>query len=153
MEKSRLLKIAPIVLAFMLLVPVGAMASTYQYGSSTNNDYSVFSGNSAGWVNGVDYISQNIGTVPDSSTFTWYNEFHNANGGNPVLIQLTASNLVAGGTDTWSLGNLGPYSYTSNFQCYTGNAKAVSGNNKEILVQHVYNGPAATNNNQLYSAP
>jgi hypothetical protein len=149
MKIGKAMKIAPVVLAFVLLVPIAAMAQTYSYGSYDNNDYSTYyyGGTSAGWTNS---ISQKLYNIPYGSTFSWYNKFHNADD-TAVPIQLTASNLV-GGTDIWSLGNLGPYSYTSNFQCTTGSASAVYGSDNEIYVQHVYNGPAASNDNQKYSS-
>lgn len=147
MKIGKVMKIAPLVLAFMLIIPVGAMAQTYQYGDQNNNDYSTLSGSSATWNHAISQdLTNTYGTIADGSTFKWYNEFHNANGNvvQPVLYATSA------GVDNFPLGNLGPYSYTSNFLYQTTNCKAQSGYNA-INVQHTYNGPFAQNTQQTYT--
>jgi hypothetical protein len=147
MEMKKILRIAPLVLAFTMLIPIGAMATTYSY---SGQDFSVLSGSSVNWENnGQAYIDQNLGTIPIGSTFSWYNECHNANGGDPVHPVLTAWTNGVG--QSYNLPNLGPYSYTSNFLYTTTSVTAGSGYRQLQVTHQYYSGASKTNYAQTYT--
>jgi hypothetical protein len=140
-------KMAPLLLAFLMLVPIGAIAggtSTYSGSDQSTLSYS----GTASWDQS---INQHLSNVPVGNNFAWYNQFHNAGDivRHPILVATSTAN---GNVDKYSLPNLGPYSYTSNFLWTTSTVTAGSGW-AALGVVHQYdtNGPSVRNDQQTYN--
>lgn len=151
MQMRKLIKIAPIVLAFIVLVPIGVMAANPTVWHSGTDSSTLSSSGTASWN---QYINQHLSNVPVNDTFSWYNQLTNFN-------STTATPDIAC-TDTWT-GNIDvfrnipsiPQNYQTNvFSETTQNEKAVNGGYIWLGIVHQYwtNGPSVLNSDQSYTA-
>jgi len=143
MKMGKFMKIAPFVLAFMMLVPIGVMASPPTHWYSGTDESTISSSGTASW-NG--YITQNLGNVPVGNTFSWNNNFHNQYG-STTYPMVDVGDSWSGQTDRiiYPGYSLNPGYSTGVFGITTVNVVAVSGG-ISLCPYHQYwvNGPSVS---------
>lgn len=153
METRKLLKIAPVVLAFMLLVPIGVMAQPQTKWYTGTDQSTIASDGSVTWN---QYINQHLNNVPIGYSFSWNNDMTNNYGSTTYPVVDVGETSGPGNTDKLYPPSqsypLSPGYSTGIFPVTTVNVLAVQGG-VDLGVFHQYwlNGPDVLNQDQTYT--